>query len=309
MKRFLGKIICVLIGVVIIGLVPMLQSLRNYWAEFDVIYRIKPEDQILCVGSSTIRSSLLVDEEKYKNKRIWLHSSDSAAILARILTLERLNMLENIRYCVVDINPGCVVGPLSKSIPLKEDIWLREFPINWRYPHLRPVYFSSYVSSLIGYICGIIRGVGKFEVSGDLNAKEMADVAASPAFLDRSAKWQEETLLHYKNLHYSGWELRPDETQRRFSNYADMKAVCDRNGVIFIVFSPPLLSSYRAIIPNEILSRYNDLLMRLGNDGITVYDKRDAYPDSLFRDPIHLSFAGTERFSAEFFHWLKDHKN
>lgn len=299
MKLFLLKVVllaCIALAFQAVCLVGRFVSVQM---DAKNVYVISPTETIIFTGGSQSDASIAETNTVKCIKKICLHSSSSRAFLVRLLELESRNQLRGIRFCVLETAPFSYARKNSwDAKKTAEELWLREFPINWRYWRLNPYGLAFFGSVLLDWVA--------YPRFAALELNRVGAYKDGESWTKRCAEWKKERIEFFVNLHFADYERRLDASGARLNDFLEIKRICDRHGIRPVVIVAPLLMEYRQKIPALAMQRHEHFIADLRAAGFLVFSRMNEYADDLFFDPTHLAHEGAVRFTTEFLAFLSE---
>lgn len=259
----------------------------------DSVYTLTPQQDVLFIGSSSTACSVL-EEPKYHNKIVWVYSSGPEFSLMRLQELDRRRQLGNVKILFVDF---MINNFNHQSRDLLPKSWVRELPISWRHTFELP-----------GSVCDLVRCMlERPEMDFGIGGKPPAN---RPSVGLKTKQWIEElperdgaanAILNEKTyideLNWSkGWRTAMQ------NSIIEMKKICDRHGIRFVLWSPPLPSFARARIPPAGNALFDEFINYYVSHGVEYVDFRTAFSDdTMFFDWWHLDSESMECFTDLFY--------
>ena len=288
MKRFLKYITIFGLGLILPIIVTFCIRLMLRQSQVAESRHIEPWQKILFIGDSHIGCTF-IEAPVYSNRVVWASSMPQQFTLMRLLDMERLDALRNVETLVLEIGLQSL-GEQDRE--RMKELWWRLFPISWRYPELIPLSTFdklSYAVANIGKAMPVIEKMSTNDVS----------------ILTRKQKERDSDFARLSDFHFDwigrseqmciGWE------ESLHSAIAGIIDVCRRNNIKLLFLTAPVVSYYRAAIPEKAEQKLQEFIKQIKDAGIEYYDLRAWGEDDDFRDCFHFRLSGAQKFTDWFY--------
>ena len=294
MKKFVANIL--LAGVGAAMLLAIVLAIRIYRWQGNVrdTFTLPEGTEVVYIGNSH-SGCTWTEAPEFKNKVLWNASRSFLYHLLRLRELDRLNDLQNVKVCVMDMGRPAIRGFYPDDT--RGHYFLRHFreelPAVWRYALDIPVFTPRVLAE--AFLSG----------GAECNLQAKRTDAPKPWY-----EWGEEKQARYIEDNYSDhpiWGKFLDTFPSSATEdtlvqlVAEAQAICDRNGIRFILVSTPLASQNpQRIHPDEWSLETTDIQNKLKDMGVQYLDLRASCPDTMFRDADHLHRAASYSFTKSF---------
>lgn len=292
MKKFvfsLGALFSLFAGL----LVAMhLLAIWQYDKKIEREWKLRPDQDVLFVGSSQIGCSI-VEDPQFHNKVIWTSSKPIQSTLARLMEMDRRGYLEGVKICAIRLNQTTIV---QQNVDTLCGAWYNEFPFSWRYPN---VYGCSYWK-LLGHALTHLRYPFLFGIN-DVRPK------GRPSIAERDEAWRknffsvigaEARRAETDPLLFSDWQLMIDEALRK------IQTICSKHHIRLIALDFPFLSHYVQQIPKaktQRIARWKEHVKALG---VEFVDLPESYGEDCYFDEAHMVERGSDHYTKNLYEKL-----
>lgn len=288
MKRFLKYITIFGLGLILPIIVTFCIRLMLRQSQVAESRHIEPWQKILFMGDSHIGCTF-IEAPKYCNRVVWASSMPQQFTLMRLLDMERLGALRDVETLVLEIGLQSL-GEQDRE--RMKGLWWRLFPISWRYPELIPLSTFdrlSYAAANSSMAMPVIEKMSTNDVS----------------ILTRTQKVRDSDFARLSDFHFD-WIGRPEQMcvgweESLHNAIAGIIDVCRRNNIKLLFLTAPVVSYYRAAIPEKVEQKLQEFIKQIKDAGIEYYDLRDWGEDDDFRDCFHFRLSGAQKFTDWFY--------
>ncbi len=254
------------------------------------LFNVKSNQKILILGDSHAQCAF-VEKPEFGIKMLVYHSTPMNVSLMRLKELEQRNGLEKVKLCVLNF---CytTIGEWSEKGQL-ESSW-RMMPYALKYCELIPVDSIWVYLYLMKQMIVHPRVLPPLAVNPSARRDEIA-------FVDRPADWQKENIDRAIGRHFGGRKGVKDSKWHQLQTLREINEVCKKNGINLVLLSTPLTKGYYERIPDWARRNMEWWKKRVEEVGIPYYDYMQRGEPDMFADADHLSKAGAEKFTNQFY--------
>lgn len=288
MKKFLARLIglSAIIIVIIVGL--HIVAIYNLRDEVEEAYTLDPTKDVLFLGSS--ETGCAIDTSpRFHNKVMWFSMTTMQSALIRLRELEERGQLSKVNLLFM---PFYVRTMGNQTLECLNGAYWKEFYVSWKN---FDVYHQPLLSMIVYRMCRL-----RFPMEFAINE----GVPDSPSISSRSDEWRWEYLK--KASDYAS-NIKIDETlvegwqQSLRATLLEVKEICYRNGIRFILFKSPMMSQCYAYVPQRTVKEFEKWVEWIKLNEIEYIDDFFDGTDDDYRDWVHLSDSGRERFTTLLF--------
>ena len=289
MKRFLSRFILLVVAMLCIIFVMHVAAVLNLRDDLERTYTINPSTEVLFIGSSQVGCSIDEDEEnQYHLQKLWVSDTITPSFLMRLKELERRGQLDNLKTVVVPFNVYSVLAQSKKGYLWA---WYQELPVSWRYLDMVPynkLEFTWYI------LCNL-----RFPFL--LHLHDSPPVREGLA--SRPDAYREKLIANFcesaRTIKVEG--SSPDWERCLLDAYDEMKNICVRNGIRFVVYKAPILPIVEQHFPQDALARLSSIEDALLERGIEYIKPEINLEEQYYFDNVHLISDGARFFTDELF--------
>lgn len=237
------------------------------------------------LGSSRMGCSI-IESPEFRNRVIWQSSQSHHFVLMRLLEMERLGQLCQVKGCFVEMNSPCL-GSYARETVINGIVGA--LPLTWRY-------FES------------VTDIEKFDVLKRLfaNPKQTFGIEESQPddtmpFTQRSSVAQMRNVTECIDGHF-GWLGESEEKWQSVKSATDVLLreignVCFRNAIKVYYIQVPVTGLYAQRMPSRARMFDEYIVAKAASLGFEIVTVPDCIDDVLFRDAHHLSKVGARYFT------------
>ena len=289
MKRFLKYITIFGLGLILPIIVTFCIRLMLRQSQVAESRHIEPWQKILFMGDSHIGCTF-IEAPVYSNRVVWASSMSQQFTLMHLLDMERLGALKDVETLVLEIGLQSI-GEQDRDRQMK-DLWWKLFPISWRYPRLIPLSTWDKISYAVLNINRTMQVIEKMPTT---------DIS----IMSRPQKKRDSDFAFIIDFNFD-WIGRPEQMcvgweESLHNAIAGIIDVCRRNNIKLLFLTAPVVSYYRAAIPEKAEQKLQEFIKQIKDAGIEYYDLRAWGEDDDFRDCFHFRLSGAQKFTDWFY--------
>lgn len=292
MKRFLTRfalLVMAMLCIIAIMHVVAVWSLRD---DLERTYTIKPSTEVLFIGSSQMGCSIDEDEaDHYHLQKIWVSYTLTSSFLMRLKELERRGQLDTLKVVVVPFNVYSAVFQDKNGYLWS---WYQELPVSWRYLDMLPyskLEFAWYILCNLRFPFNIHLHESPPIRKGLASHTEAYREKLTASFCEFASAFKVEGLS-------PGW------VDDLLGAYEEMRNICARKGIRFVVYKAPILSGVEQHFQKDFMAQISQLEDALLERGIEYIKPEINLGDQYFFDNVHLITDGAKLFTGELFRIL-----
>lgn len=288
MRRFVISLIslCLLLAAFIVAMHAVkIWSMRE---EIDRAFTLDEKKDVLFVGSSQMGCSI-DDSPCFHNQKSWISDTIAQSFLMRMKELERRGELKKVKVCVAPFHVFLITSQSKNGFMWA---WYQEIAVSWRYLDMLPfgkLEFFRYIACNLRF---------PFMIHVQDTPPKRTGLNDRPAqflkkFYESNDGWA--SGLNEVKGAYPGWE------ENFLSTYREMKQICDRHQIRFVVYRAPVLPRFDHLIPESGQAQIHSWEERLKEAGIEYVDTIHEIPEKYFFDSIHLIPEGARIFTEDLY--------
>ena len=289
MKRFSQTLLILCVFFVVTVVAMHIVDIVRLQSSVDSVYTLTPAQKYLFLGSSQVGCGI-EESANLHNKVLWVSDTTILHALVRLRELDRRKQLRHVKVVAIPFN--FVVLQQYSERTLKWG-WYQELPVAYRHFDIYP--FS--LAGFLGYVASNLRW--PFHM-----VAKSAYPVGRPAIRQRPEAWRQKFLVDsvrsasqmaYGKGCCAGWE------EMLKNHLIEMKAICDRHGIRFVVFRMPVLPQFEGAVPDDVLQQEGVWFRFLEGLGCTCVtpNEKNAYDDTKFFDTVHFMEPGTAAFAQD----------
>ncbi len=293
MKKFISRlaIAAALMLLVLVGMHGIaIWSLRD---DVESAYTISPHTEVLFIGSSQVGCA--IDEDRYgayRLQKLWVSDSITPSFLMRLRELERRGQLDHLKTVVVPFNVNSVTHQADHMYLWA---WYLELPVSWRSFDLLPYGMWEFVKYNLCNLRFPIR-MHVCELPPEREGLSSRPQVYREKFLASIAHTARDCTAR------AGSE---DLEKRLFDAYDEMRTICERHGIRFVIFKAPLLPAFEQNLSEDARRRIGAYEQRLRDMHFEYIKPHVDLDERHFFDDVHLIPSAAKLFTSELFHLLR----
>lgn len=291
MKRFIF-VLCALSALIVMAIVAVhVYVILACQREMDEVYAVRPDQDVLFLGSSQIGCAI-EESSRFHNKCIWVSETIAQSCLIRLKELERRNQLSHVKILVV---PFHVFMISAQSEWTFKWAWYQELAVSWRHLDMLPCGLVKFLA----FIACNLRIPPAIHVSEKRPRRQGLTERPVPYQRHFHGLCEQKAAAMCKvSGSFRNWE------QSFFGSYNEMKEICDRHGIRFVVCRAPVLPYFDHRIPECGQRMIDAAVTRIRSMGIEYIDTDHEIPEKYFFDWLHLIPDGATIFTEKLYRKL-----
>lgn len=286
MKKFTIKIFLVafLIAVVVSGAV--VRDVVKAIKESRSAYAATPQRDVLVLGSSQVGCSI-VEDRRFHNKVIWRSQTVPESFLARLLELECRLALKDVKTLIVYFNSQVYRNHFDGV----RNAMYRELPLAWKYSDV-------YGVSRLSLICYMVQN---FKFPFDIHLIERAPFTRPRVTGKSKIAFDEfETNVVNSARNFAEPKDREAQVRRLMWVYDELKNICDRHAIRFVVVDYPTYPLFEEHQPDFVKEDVATVFRHLKEAGVTCHVAR-RYPKEFYCDTIHMTGYSPDQYTHDLY--------
>lgn len=288
MLRFCRTLLALCVLMVLTIIVMHAVQIMSMMGDVNRTFTLKEDQDVLFIGSSQVGCAI-VESPQFHNRVSWISDTIVQSYLMRLKEYERRGQLKDVKVCVVPFNVFSITAQNKKAFKWA---WYQEIAISWRYLDMLPcgrLEFARYIACNLRF---------PFMIHVQDGPPMRDGLTARPKqFRERFFKGQDawaRSLSQVKGS-YPGWE------ENVFCAYEEMREICNRHQIRFVIFRAPVLPRFDHLIPETGQRMVREWENRFRNSGFEYVDTEHEMPEKYFFDSVHLICDGAELFTEDLY--------